>query len=252
MTKFRNKVVLITGAATGIGRATSAAFAREGAKLVLADVNADVGEAYAAQLRAAGSETIFVRTDVSRAADCEAMVARTMEVFGRLDIAFNNAGISDAPTTATPDYALDVWERIIGVNLSGVFYCMKYEIAALLKSGGGAIVNTSSVAGQIAFPGTAGYTASKHGVVGLTKVVANEYAAQGIRCNAIAPGMIETPMMGAALASEAVRAAMLPAIPAKRFGKPEEIAESVVWLCSPEASYVNGAYLPVDGGYLTN
>jgi NAD(P)-dependent dehydrogenase (short-subunit alcohol dehydrogenase family) len=252
MTKFQNKVALITGASTGIGRATAAAFAREGAKLVLADVNADVGEAFAEQLRAGGSEVVFVRTDVSRAADCEAMVARAMEVFGRLDIAFNNAGISDAPPTATPNYALDAWERIIAVNLSGVFYCMKYEIAALLKSGGGAIVNTSSVAGQIAFPGTAGYTASKHGVVGLTKVVANEYAAQGIRCNAIAPGMIETPMMDAALASEAVRAALLPAIPAKRFGQPEEIAESVVWLCSPEASYINGAYLPVDGGYLTN
>ncbi|MCO5397383.1 SDR family NAD(P)-dependent oxidoreductase [Ralstonia soli] len=250
MKEFNDKVVLITGGSTGIGRAAAAAFARDGAKLVLADVNADVGEAFAAELRKGGSDALFVRTDVSRAEDCEAMVARALETFGRLDVAFNNAGISDAPQTATPEYSLDLWEKIIGINLSGVFYCMRYEIPALLKSGGGAIINTSSIAGQIAFPGTAGYTASKHGVVGLTKVVAAEYGARGIRCNALAPGMIETPMTKAALDSEQARAAMLPGIPARRFGKPEEMADVVVWLGSSRASYVNGAYIAADGGYL--
>lgn len=250
MKEFNDKVVLITGGSTGIGRAAATAFARDGAKLVLADVNAEVGEAFATELRKAGSEALFVRTDVSRAEDCEAMVARTLETFGRLDVAFNNAGISDAPQTATPEYSLDLWEKIIGINLSGVFYCMRYEIPALLKSGGGAIINTSSVAGQIAFPGTAGYTASKHGVVGLTKVVAAEYGARGIRCNALAPGMIETPMTKAALDSDQARAAMLQGIPAKRFGKAEEMADVVVWLGSSRASYVNGAYIAADGGYL--
>lgn len=250
MKEFNDKVALITGASTGIGRAAATAFAREGAKLVLADVNAEVGEAFAAELRKAGSEAIFVRTDVSRAEDCEAMVARALQTFDRLDVAFNNAGISDAPQTATPEYSLELWEKIIGINLSGVFYCLRYEIPALLKSGGGAIINTSSVAGQIAFPGTAGYTASKHGVVGLTKVVAAEYGAHGIRCNALAPGMIETPMTKAALDSDLARAAMLQGIPAKRFGKPEEMAEVVLWLGSSRASYVNGAYIAADGGYL--
>lgn len=250
MKEFNDKVVLITGGSTGIGRAAATAFARDGAKLVLADVNADVGEAFAAELRKAGGDALFVRTDVSRAEECEAMVARALETFGRLDVAFNNAGISDAPQTATPEYSLDLWEKIIGINLSGVFYCMRYEIPALLNSGGGAIINTSSIAGQIAFPGTAGYTASKHGVVGLTKVVAAEYGARGIRCNALAPGMIETPMTRAALDSEQARAAMLQGIPAKRFGKAEEMADVVVWLGSSRASYVNGAYIAADGGYL--
>lgn len=250
MKEFNDKVVLITGGSTGIGRAAATAFARDGAKLVLADVNADVGEAFANELRKGGSDALFVRTDVSRAEDCEAMVARALETFGRLDVAFNNAGISDAPQTATPEYSLDLWEKIIGINLSGVFYCMRYEIPAVLKSGGGAIINTSSIAGQIAFPGTAGYTASKHGVVGLTKVVAAEYGARGIRCNALAPGMIETPMTKAALDSDQARAAMLQGIPAKRFGKPEEMADVVVWLGSSRASYVNGAYIAADGGYL--
>lgn len=250
MKEFNDKVVLITGASTGIGRAAATAFARDGAKVVLADVNAEVGEAFAAELRRAGSDALFVRTDVSRAEDCEAMVARTLQTFDRLDVAFNNAGISGEPQTYTQEYSLDLWEKIIGINLSGVFYCMRYEIPALLKSGGGAIINTSSVAGQIAFPGTAGYTASKHGVVGLTKVVATEYGAQGIRCNALAPGMIETPMTQVALGHEQARAAMLQGIPVKRFGKPEEMADVVLWLGSSRASYVNGAYIAADGGYL--
>lgn len=250
MKEFNDKVVLITGASTGIGRAAANAFARDGAKLVLADVNTEVGEAFAAELREVGTEAVFVRTDVSRAQDCEAMVARALETFGRLDVAFNNAGIADAAQTGTDEYPLDLWEKVIAVNLSGVFYCMRYEIPALLKSGGGAIINTASIAGQIAFPGTPGYTASKHGVVGLTKVVAAEYGARGIRCNALAPGMIETPMTKAVLDHEQARAAMLQGIPAKRFGKPEEMADVVVWLGSSRASYVNGAYIAADGGYL--
>lgn len=246
MSDFQGKVALITGASTGIGRATARAFARDGAKLVLADVNSKDGEQIACELRDAQAEALFVQTDVSRAEDCERLVARTLDTFGRLDAAFNNAGIAEGPPQIpTANYPLERWERVIAINLSGTFYCMRYQIPALLSSGGGAIVNTSSVAGQIAFDGTAGYTASKHGVVGLTKVVAGEYSARGIRCNAIGPGFIDTQMI-----PEESRAWMESVTPAGRLGTPEEIAEAVLWLCSPRAAFITGAYIAADGGYL--
>jgi NAD(P)-dependent dehydrogenase (short-subunit alcohol dehydrogenase family) len=185
MAELSGKVALITGGSTGIGLATAELFARQGAAVVIADVNAAAAEQAVAQLRAAGGEALFVKTDVSNPQDCERMMEETMQAYGRLDFAFNNAGISggDQPQP-TADYGLDLWHKVININLSGVYYCLRAQIPAMLKNGGGAIVNTSSVAGQIAFPGTAAYTASKHGVVGLTKVVAAEYSAQGIRCNA--------------------------------------------------------------------
>ena len=193
MNEMKDKVALITGAATGIGRATAELFAREGARLMLADLNVELGEALAAELRAAGHEAFFVATNVGKAGDCERMVAATVERFGRLDAAFNNAGISDGPVPpGTIDYPLELWDRIIAVILSCVFYCMRYEIRAMLETAGsGAIVNTSSLAGQVAFSGIPGYVASKHGVVGLTRTVAVEYGAKGIRCNAVAPGFID-------------------------------------------------------------
>ena len=194
MNELNAKVALITGAATGIGRATAELFAREGASLVLADLNAELGEALAGELRARGAAAHFVATNVAKAADCERMVAVALEKFGRLDAAFNNAGISDGPVPpATIDYPLELWDRLIAVNLSGVFYGMRYQLRAMLESGGGSIVNTASIAGHIGFAGTPGYVASKHGVIGLTKVVAIEYGAKGIRCNAVAPGTIDTP-----------------------------------------------------------
>jgi NAD(P)-dependent dehydrogenase (short-subunit alcohol dehydrogenase family) len=249
--ELKNKVAVITGAASGIGRATALRFAEEGAKLALADIDTRAGKALAAELNRQGTEALFTKTDVARAADCERLVADVVEHFGRLDIAFNNAGISDgaAPLT-TIDYPLEQWDRMIAVNLSSVFYCLRYQVRAMLESGGGAIVNTASIAGQIGFAGTPAYVASKHGVVGLTKVVAVEYAARGIRCNAIAPGFIDTPMTKPILAVPQFRDMLAATVPALRAGRPEEIANLVVWLSSDRASYANGACYAVDGGFL--
>ena len=253
MNEMKDKVALITGAATGIGRATAELFAREGARLTLADLNVELGEALAAELRAAGHEAFFVATNVGKAGDCERMVAATVERFGRLDAAFNNAGISDGPVPpGTIDYPLELWDRIIAVNLSGVFYCMRYEIRAMLETAGsGAIVNTSSLAGQVAFSGIPGYVASKHGVVGLTRTVAVEYGAKGIRCNAVAPGFIRTPMTQPVFGSQQFQDAVPVAVPMGRVAEPGEVAEAALWLCSARSSYVNGAFLSVDGGFLS-
>ena len=252
MNELNAKVALITGAATGIGRATDELFAREGASLVLADLNAELGEALAGELRARGAAAHFVATNVAKAADCERMVAVALEKFGRLDAAFNNAGISDGPVPpATIDYPLELWDRLIAVNLSGVFYGMRYQLRAMLESGnGGTIVNTASIAGHIGFAGTPGYVASKHGVIGLTKVVAIEYGAKGIRCNAVAPGFIETPMTHDVFGAEPFKQVVNAAVPMRRVAEANEVAESVLWLSSARSSYVNGSCLTVDGGYL--
>jgi NAD(P)-dependent dehydrogenase (short-subunit alcohol dehydrogenase family) len=251
MNELASKVTLITGAASGIGRASAERCAAEGARLLLADLDTRAGEDLAASLRAQGSQALFQRCDVSKAADCEALVQAAVEHYGRLDVAFNNAGISDGPIPpGTIDYPLELWDRIIAINLSSVFYCLRYQLRAMLASGGGSIVNTASIAGQIAFPGVPGYVASKHGVIGLTKTVAVEYGARGIRCNAIAPGFIETPMTHDVFAAEQARSRLLAAVPAARLGTAIEIAELVVWLASARASYVNGALFAADGGYL--
>jgi NAD(P)-dependent dehydrogenase (short-subunit alcohol dehydrogenase family) len=249
--ELKNKVAVITGAASGIGRASALRFAEEGARLVLADIGAEAGAALAAELRGKGGEAVFVRTDVSKAADCEALVQSALEKFGRLDCAFNNAGISDGPMPpGTIDYPLELWDRMIAVNLSSVFYCLRFQVKAMLKSGGGAIVNTASIAGQIAFAGVPGYVASKHGVVGLTRTVAVEYGAQNIRCNAIAPGFIETPMTQPVLAIQQFREMAATTVPSGRVGTAEEIANMALWLCSDRAAYANGGLFAVDGGFL--
>jgi NAD(P)-dependent dehydrogenase (short-subunit alcohol dehydrogenase family) len=242
------KVALVTGGGSGIGRASALTFAREGAKVVVADVAVEGGEETVRLIQQHGGEAVFVKADVARAAEVEALVARAVQTYGRLDCAHNNAGIEGAAAT-TVDYAEDAWERVIAINLKGVWLCMKYEIPPILKQGGGAIVNTASTAGLVGYRGGSAYVASKHGVVGLTKTAALEYAKAGVRVNAVCPGAIDTPMMGRLTGHRPQRAErMAAAEPVGRMGRPEEIAEAVVWLCSEAASFVTGHAMAVDGG----
>ncbi len=250
MGQFDGKVVVVTGAGSGIGRATALAFAREGARLVVADVSVEGAEETARRIRDQGGEAIVTRTDVSRPDDVEAMVRAAVEAFGRLDCAFNNAGIGGA-SAQTADYTLEDWNRLIGINLTGTWLCMKYEIAQMLTQGGGAIVNNSSILGLVGFRSAPAYVASKHAVLGLTKTAALEYAQAGIRVNAVCPGFIHTPMVDQATARRAGMAEAIVALePVGRMGQPEEVAEAVLWLCAPGASFVTGEALVVDGGYV--
>lgn len=246
---LKDKVALVTGASSGIGRAVALGWAREGAKIVVSDVDLRGGEATVAMVRAAGGDALFVAANVGKPSDCEALVARTVAHYGRLDIACNNAGIS-GPSAATADYPLDGWDQVIHINLSGVFYGMKYQIAAMLQGGGGSIINMASILGAVGFAAAPAYTAAKHGVLGLTKAAALEYSAQGIRVNAVGPGFIHTPLISALEQDAGVNAALVGAHPIGRLGQPEEVAELVTWLASSKASFVTGAYYPVDGGYL--
>ena len=242
------KVALVTGAGSGIGRATALVFAREGAKVVVSDIVVEGGEETVQQIKAAGGEAIFVKADVSKGADVEALITQTVETYGRLDCAFNNAGI-EGGVKPTIDCTEEEFARTIAVNLTGVWLCMKYEIQQMLSQGGGAIVNTASVAGLVGFPGLPDYVASKHGVLGLTKTAALEYAKSGIRVNAVCPGVIQTPMVerGAQL-SPGFDELAVSMEPVGRFGQPAEIGEAVVWLCSEAASFVTGHPMTVDGG----
>jgi len=243
---LEGKVALVTGGASGIGRATALVFAREGAKVVVADLVAEGGEDTARLIKETGAEAIFVKCDVSKAAEVEAMVKKAVDTYGRLDCAFNNAGV--VVMKSTVDCTEEEWDHVISVNLKGVWLCMKYEIPQMLKQGRGAIVNTSSVVGLIGTPGHAPYTASKHGVVGLTKVAALDCAQAGIRVNAVCPGSVPTPMLEPILADPQLKDSMQELHPLGRLGKPEEIAEAVIWLCSEAASFVTGVAFPVDGG----
>jgi NAD(P)-dependent dehydrogenase (short-subunit alcohol dehydrogenase family) len=244
----QGKVALVTGGSSGIGRATSLIFAREGAKVVVADVLVEGGEETVHLIKAAGGDAIFVKTDMSKASEIEAMVQKAISTYGRLDCAHNNAGIEGA-TGKTADYKEEDWDRVMLINLKGVFLCMKYEIPQMLKQGGGAIVNTASDAGLLGVPQMPAYVASKHGVVGLTKTTALEYAKSGIRVNAVCPGVIKTPMVERISGLRPGRIErMAAAEPVGRMGKPEEIGEAVVWLCSEAASFVTGLPMPVDGG----
>ena len=251
MPTLEDSVCLVTGGASGIGRAIALAWAREGAKAVVSDLAAAAvgGEETVAQVRAAGAEAVFVAADVARDADCAALVARTLERFGRLDAACNNAGVGGT-IAQTADYALDEWHRVLSVNLTGVFLCMKHEIPALLASGGGAIVNVASILGAVGFAGAPAYTAAKHGVLGLTKVAALDYTARGVRVNAIGPAFIHTPMIAGLEGDPATLQALEAMHPVGRLGRPEDVAERVAWPSSARASFVNGAYWPVDGGFL--
>lgn len=247
-TSFAEKSVLITGGAAGIGRATAAAFARREARLVIADVDEERGRTTAEELKEIGGEASFLRVDVSNAADVRRMVEHSVSLYGRLDCAINNAGI-EGDQAPTADCSEENWHRVLAVNLTGVWLCMKHEIPQMLKQGGGVIVNMSSVAGSVGFPGLPAYVASKHGVIGITRTAALEYAAKGIRVNAICPGVIRTEMVERVTGGDPEIEKQFTALePIGRMGNPEEVAEAVVWLCSSESSFVIGHPLVVDGG----
>jgi NAD(P)-dependent dehydrogenase (short-subunit alcohol dehydrogenase family) len=242
------KVALVTGAASGIGRAAALAFAREGARLVVSDVAVPGGEETVRMIQDKGGQARFVRCDVADPTQVRAMVRAVVDAFGRLDCAFNNAGVPGAEATMA-EASEDVWHRVLAVNLSGVWFCMKHEIAQMLAQGGGAIVNTASVAGLRGYARHGAYTASKWGVVGLTKTAALEYARSGIRVNAVCPGYIRTGMTRPMLESRPGVEERIGRIePVGRLGNPEEVAEAVLWLCSDAASFVTGQAVPVDGG----
>ncbi|GIU85181.1 MAG: short chain dehydrogenase [Acidimicrobiales bacterium] len=242
------KVVIVTGASSGIGKATAELVAAEGGAVTVADVQEEAGAAVAESIVRGGGRAIFVRTDVSSAEDVERMVARTVDEFGALHGAFNNAGI-EGESAPTHECSVENWERVLGVNLTGVWHCMRFELPRMLEAGGGSIVNCSSVAGLVGFPNVPAYVASKFGVVGLTKAAALEYATAGVRVNAICPGVIETPMIERAVGDdEQMRQMLLAAEPVGRFGRPEEVAEAAVWLMSDRSSFVTGETIVVDGG----
>lgn len=247
---FDDKVALVTGASSGIGKATALAFAKGGAKVVVSDIDEDKGRAVAEQITNDGGTALFVRADVSRQDDVDHLIDETIRAYGRLDYAYNNAGI-EGDTALMAESTEENWMRVLGVNLTGVWRCMKAEIPHMLANGGGAIVNCSSIAGVVGFAGLAPYVASKHGVIGLTRTAALDYAAQGIRINAVCPGVIATPMVERVTHGEAEAEANMVAMePIGRMGTPEEIAGAVLWLCSDSASFVTGHPLIVDGGFV--
>jgi NAD(P)-dependent dehydrogenase (short-subunit alcohol dehydrogenase family) len=248
--KLSNRVVLVTGGSSGIGRAAAESCARDGARIAISDINAETGHETVESLQKEGAEAIFIQSDVSRSDEVEAMVAQAVSHFGRLDGAFNNAGVASS-WAHTVRASEEDFDRTIAVNLKGVWLCLKHEIKQMLDQGsGGAIVNTSSVAGLVGARGGGGYVASKHGVVGLTKTASLEFSSKGVRVNAVCPGAIETPMMDQMLSETGLdRSVMISQEPIGRLGEPREIGDAVAWLLSKESSFVTGIAMPVDGGY---
>jgi len=247
-TIFKGKVAIVTGGTSGIGKATAIAFAEKGATVVIVDWIEN--EETLNLIKASGGEAIFVKCDVSKAIEVKAMVDKTIAAFGRIDYAFNNAGI-EGTNAKTADCTEENWDKTIGVNLKGIWLCMKYEIPEILKQGKGVIINCASVAGLIGFGGLPAYVASKHGIIGLTKTTALEYAKQELRVNAVCPGVIQTPMIDRITGKIKETIEEFKGLePIGRFGLPEEIANAVIWLCSDEASFVTGIAMPVDGGFV--
>lgn len=249
MSEFDGKVALVTGASSGIGRSTAILYAKYGAHVVVSDVDAHGGEETVEMINQAEGKAIFVRTDVSKFDECQSLVQQTMDRFGRLDFACNNAGIG-GESNPVAEMSEEAWNRVISINLSGVFYCMHHEIKAMLQNGGGSIVNMSSILGQVGFAGSSAYVSTKHGILGLTRTAALEYSKAGVRVNAVGPAFILTPMIQGITADPNVEKMLVAAHPIGRLGQPEEVAELVIWLSSDKASFVSGGYYPVDGGYL--
>lgn len=247
MGTLNDKVAIITGAASGIGKATALLFAREGAKVVVSDIDESMGQSVVKEIEAKRGEAFFVKADSSSAVENENLVKQTVDKYGALHIAVNNAGIS-GPQAPLGEYPIDGWEKVIAINLSGVFYGMRYQIPAMQKSGSGSIINMTSILGSVGFPTAAAYVAAKHGIVGLTKNAALEYAQENIRVNSIGPGFIKTPLV-----EESLDADTLKFLETKhamgRLGEPNEVAELCLWLASDKASFVTGSYYTVDGGY---
>ena len=247
--EFQGKVALITGGGSGIGRAIAISFGRAGAKVVIADVTEGDGKETAAIIGDSGGDAIFLKADVSRSVEVEALIKKIVEIYGGLNFACNNAGI-EGETALLADSREENWDRIININLKGLWLCLKYEIRQMLAQGGGTIVNIASIAGIVGHGGVSPYVASKHGVIGLTKAAALEYAKSGIRVNAVCPGVTRTKIIERMIADlPQVLDQMTSATPLGRIALPEEIAESVIWLCSDAASYITGHSLVVDGGY---
>ncbi len=247
---FKNKVALVTGGSFGIGRATAIAFAKRGAIVVVADWLEDKDGDTIKSIKAEGSEALFIKCDVSKTSDVKAMIDQTISTFGRIDFAFNNAGI-EGIMGQTHECTEENWDKTIGVNLKGVWLCMKHEIPMMQKQSKGAIINCASVAGLIGFPGLPAYVASKHAIAGLTKTAALEYAKLNIRINAVCPGVIKTPMVDRLTGKDKeVEKNYESMEPVGRMGQPEEVAEAVIWLCSDAASFVTGVIMPVDGGWI--
>ena len=250
--RVEGKVALVTGGSSGIGRATAQVFAREGAKLVVADMDEDGGQQTVHSITEQGGEAVFVRADVTAATEVEAMIGQAVATYGRLDCAYNNAGVTQHGYPPTDEYPQDDWDRVLAINLTGVWLCLKYELAQMRKQGSGAIVNTASIAGLVGIAGRSAYVASKHGVVGITKTAALEYASQGIRVNAVCPGYVRTPMVDYVIRNQGpeLEEQIVAREPVGRLGRPEEIAETVVWLCSDAASFITGHAMAADGGFM--
>lgn len=248
---LKNKAALVTGGGSGIGRAAALAFANSGAKVVVADIDIEGGKATTSAIEDAGGQALFIQADVSQTADVEAMINNVIEVHGQLDCAFNNAGIEGTVGTRMAEYDEDNWDKVISINLKGVWLCMKHQLAYMSRQGSGSIVNTASVAGLVGGTFGSAYYASKHGVVGLTKAAAIEYGTAGIRVNAVCPGVIQTEMADRVLQDDKQRESAITALhPLGRLGTPDEIAQAVVWLSSDAASFITGQAIAVDGGYV--
>lgn len=247
MKSFENKVVIITGAGSGIGRATAQKFAEEGARVVVSDINEQEGKQTVEAIKEQGGEAFFIKCDVSQEEEVKKLIEKTVEHFGQLDCAYNNAGIEGRPCDTTL-CSTENWDKTLDINLKGVWLCMKYEIMQMLKQGGGTIVNCSSIAGLVGFETIPAYVASKHGVIGLTEAAAMEFAKKNIRVNAVCPGPVHTPMLERFTQHQEDKMAQQD--PMGRVGRPEEIADSVLWLCSDKSSYVTGQALAVDGGWV--
>ncbi len=248
MRTLDNKVAIVTGAGSGIGKAIAVQFASEGARVIVSDIDENGGLEVVRRIVEAGGEAVFYRADSSDPKQNESLVNQALKKYGSLDIAVNNAGIG-GPLAVTGDYPIDGWQRVIDINLSGVFYGMRYQLPAMLKVGGGSIINMASILGSTGTRMSPAYVAAKHGVVGLTKAAALEYADKNIRINAIGPAYIKTPLVMNNL-DKATLDVLVTAHPIGRLGEPEEVAELTVWLASPKASFVTGSYYPIDGGYL--